>query len=115
MLVDGNDERGIDVGIMTKPGFPIGTSRSNVDTEDGDGIVFSRDCPEYHVRTQSGADVSVLVNHFKSHPEAEATDVCVRRERSGAPQPGSSRPTITSSSSETSMKDPQPKAARPPT
>jgi endonuclease/exonuclease/phosphatase family metal-dependent hydrolase len=66
MLVDGNDERGIDVGIMTKPGFPIGTIRSNVDTEDGDGIVFSRDCPEYQVRTQSGADVFVLVNHFKS-------------------------------------------------
>ena len=66
MLVDGNDERGIDVGIMTKPGFPIGTIRSNVDTEDGDGIVFSRDCPEYQVQTQSGVDVFVLVNHFKS-------------------------------------------------
>jgi hypothetical protein len=51
---------------MTKPGFPIGTIRSNVDTEDGDGIVFSRDCPEYQVRTQGGADVFVLVNHFKS-------------------------------------------------
>jgi endonuclease/exonuclease/phosphatase family metal-dependent hydrolase len=66
MLVDGNDERGIDVGIMTKAGFPIGTIRSHVDADDGEGIVFSRDCPEYQVRTPGGADVLVLVNHFKS-------------------------------------------------
>ena len=31
MLVDGNDARGIDVGIMTKRGLPIRTIRSNVD------------------------------------------------------------------------------------
>jgi endonuclease/exonuclease/phosphatase family metal-dependent hydrolase len=51
---------------MTKPGFPVGSIRSNVDTEDADGIVFSRDCPEYQVQTHNGADVFVLVNHFKS-------------------------------------------------
>jgi hypothetical protein len=34
MLVDGNDERGIDVGILTKPGFPIHTIRSHVDARD---------------------------------------------------------------------------------
>ena len=66
MLVDGNDERGIDVGIMTKPGFPIGTIRSNVDAEDAAGVVFSRDCPEYQVQGPGGADLFVLVNHFKS-------------------------------------------------
>jgi len=43
MLVDGNDERGIDVGIMTKTGFRIRTIRSHVDAEDDVGIVFSRD------------------------------------------------------------------------
>ena len=31
MLVDGNDERGIDVGIMTKPEFEIASIRSEVD------------------------------------------------------------------------------------
>jgi len=66
MLVDGNDERGIDVGLMTKPGLPIGAIRSNVDAEDADGIVFSRDCPEYQVQAPGGTDVFVLVNHFKS-------------------------------------------------
>ena len=47
MLVDGNDPRGIDVGLMTKSGFPIRSIRSNVDAEDAQGIVFSRDYPEF--------------------------------------------------------------------
>ena len=66
MLVDGNDRRGIDVGIMTKQGFPIGTIRSNVDAEDGVGTIFSRDCPEYQIALPNGKIINVLVNHFKS-------------------------------------------------
>jgi endonuclease/exonuclease/phosphatase family metal-dependent hydrolase len=66
MLVDGNDERGINVGIMTKPGFPIRSIRSNVDAEDAEGTIFSRDCCEYEVGTPSGAVLKMLVNHFKS-------------------------------------------------
>ena len=66
MLVDGNDERGIDVGLMTKSGFPIRAIRSNVDAEDAEGTIFSRDCCEYAVGTPSGAVLKVLVNHFKS-------------------------------------------------
>lgn len=68
MLIDGNDTRGIDVGILTTTGVEIVAMRSNVDTEDpvtGDHL-FSRDCPEYQCRMPSGADVWVLVNHFKS-------------------------------------------------
>jgi endonuclease/exonuclease/phosphatase family metal-dependent hydrolase len=66
MLVDGNDERGIDVGIMTRNNFEIQSIRSNVDEEDAIGTVFSRDCPQYEVRTPNGTAVHVLVNHFKS-------------------------------------------------
>lgn len=66
MLVDGNDERGIDVGIMTKKGFEIESIRSNVDLKDRTGPVFSRDCAQYAIRTPSGELVHVLVNHFKS-------------------------------------------------
>ncbi len=66
MLVDGNDARGIDVGLMTGNGFEIESIRSNVDTVDDTGIVFGRDCPEYEVSTPTGATVHVLVNHFKS-------------------------------------------------
>jgi endonuclease/exonuclease/phosphatase family metal-dependent hydrolase len=67
MVIDGNDERGIDVGLMTREGFPIGTMRSHVDDRLPDGgLVFSRDCPEFEVTAPSGARLLVLVNHFKS-------------------------------------------------
>lgn len=67
MLIDGNDERGIDVGLMTGRDYPIGTMRSHVDDRAPNGNrIFSRDCPEFRVRTPSGAEILVLVNHFKS-------------------------------------------------
>jgi endonuclease/exonuclease/phosphatase family metal-dependent hydrolase len=66
MVVDGNDERGIDVGVLAAAGFPLIAQRSHVDDVDHVGRVFSRDCAEYHFRTPGGARVAVLVNHFKS-------------------------------------------------
>ncbi|WP_241488641.1 endonuclease/exonuclease/phosphatase family protein [Sphingomonas sanguinis] len=67
MVIDGNDERGIDVGLMARKGYPIGTMRSHVDdcTPDGETI-FSRDCPEFEVTTPSGTRLVVMVNHLKS-------------------------------------------------
>lgn len=66
MLIDGNDERGIDVGIMTKNDFEIESIRSSVDNTDSVGTIFSRDCPQYKVVTPNGNTIHVLVNHFKS-------------------------------------------------
>ena len=66
MLVDGNDDRGIDVGLMTKTGFDIIDVRSHVDDEDETGLVFSRDCADYRVQIPGGRLLHVLVNHFKS-------------------------------------------------
>jgi endonuclease/exonuclease/phosphatase family metal-dependent hydrolase len=67
MVIDGNDERGIDVGLMARDGFPIGVMRSHVDDRLGNGeAVFSRDCPEFTVTTPSGAGLVVMVNHLKS-------------------------------------------------
>jgi endonuclease/exonuclease/phosphatase family metal-dependent hydrolase len=66
MLIDGNDERGIDVGIMTRVASPVGRMRSHADElTPGGEPVFSRDCPEYEVATPSGT-VVVLLNHLKS-------------------------------------------------
>ena len=67
MVIDGNDDRGIDVGLMTRTDFPIGPMRSHVDDRLANGeTVFSRDCPEFTVTTPTGARLVVLVNHFKS-------------------------------------------------
>ena len=67
MLIDGNDDRGIDVGLMTKEGYDIGDMRSHVnDVDDNGQVIYSRDCPEYAVTTPTGELVWVLPNHFKS-------------------------------------------------
>ena len=67
MVIDGNDERGIDVGLMTKDGFNIGTVQSHIHDLKTDGQpVYSRDCPEYLVTTPNGERIWLLPNHFKS-------------------------------------------------
>ncbi|MGE3140515.1 MAG: endonuclease/exonuclease/phosphatase family protein, partial [Thermoleophilia bacterium] len=68
MLIDGNDKRGIDVGILTTADIDITDMRSNVDVPDPvtDDHLFSRDCPEYRCVLPNGESVWVLVNHFKS-------------------------------------------------
>lgn len=67
MVIDGNDDRGIDVGLMTKRGCCIATIRTHIhDAAPGGGAIFSRDCPEYAVTTPGGETIWVLPNHFKS-------------------------------------------------
>lgn len=79
MVIDGNDGRGIDVGLMTKAGFPIGVMRSHVDDRLPSGeTVFSRDCPEYTIELASGPLI-VLVNHFKSKGYGSASASNARR------------------------------------
>lgn len=67
MLIDGNDDRGIDVGVLTGEQYPIGVMRSHVDERQPNGQpLFSRDCAEFEVTTPSGATLLVMLNHFKS-------------------------------------------------
>lgn len=67
MLIDGNDDRGIDVGLMTKLGYDIGLMRSHVhDLGEFGGTIFARDCPEFAVNTPKGETIWVLPNHFSS-------------------------------------------------
>jgi endonuclease/exonuclease/phosphatase family metal-dependent hydrolase len=64
MVIDGNDDRGIDVGLLTR--LPIGTIRSHVDDMKDGGRIFSRDCPEYEIAVSPTATLLLLVNHLKS-------------------------------------------------
>ena len=66
MLIDGNDERGIDVGLFTKQGFEVQTIVSHVDDAKDGKTIFSRDCAEYLVQVSPTKRLLLLVNHFKS-------------------------------------------------
>ncbi len=81
MLIDGNDDRGIDVGLLTKARYEIVAIRPHVDDADGKGTIFSRDCPEYIVRTPTGKRLILLVNHFKSKGHGKQSDSNEKRER----------------------------------
>ncbi|WBB68320.1 endonuclease/exonuclease/phosphatase family protein [Micromonospora sp. WMMD812] len=66
MVIDGNDERGINVGVLATGDFPLLGQRSHVDDTDAVGRIFSRDCPEFHFGTPGGGRLVLLVNHLKS-------------------------------------------------
>jgi endonuclease/exonuclease/phosphatase family metal-dependent hydrolase len=65
LLLDGNDPRGIDVGVYSK--LPLGQLRTHIYDAGANGrTIFSRDCPEFEVLLPGGQSLWVLVNHFKS-------------------------------------------------
>ncbi len=77
MVIDGNDTRGIDLGIMSR--FPIKEIRSHVDDPSGTGFIFSRDCPEYDIVLPGGERLIILPNHFKSKRNGNDQDSQDRR------------------------------------
>ena len=69
MLIDGNDQRGIDVGLYSRDSIDIAWMRSHVDIRDPaqpQRRLFSRDCPIYRLHLPGGDDLYVLPNHLKS-------------------------------------------------
>src|SRR5262249_32760725 len=64
MLIDGNDLRGIDVGLFCAKDIDIRWMRSHVDVPDTNPKhkLFSRDCPVHHLKLPGGADLYLLLN-----------------------------------------------------
>jgi endonuclease/exonuclease/phosphatase family metal-dependent hydrolase len=81
MVIDGNDDRGIDVGILSKKNLDIRGIRSHVDATDNGGRIFSRDCPEYEIELGGGERLLVLVNHLKSKGFGGKAESDARRRR----------------------------------
>jgi endonuclease/exonuclease/phosphatase family metal-dependent hydrolase len=88
MLVDGNDPRGIDVGLFATAEVELLWVRSNVDHPDpasADGRpLFSRDCPVYHLRLPGGAELFLLLNHLKSQSFSSGNPDPLRSRQSSA-------------------------------
>lgn len=64
MLIDANDQRGIDVGLYSN--YPLGDIKTHMFDKEGNKTIFSRDCLEVEVNLPSGQNLYVLCNHFKS-------------------------------------------------
>lgn len=88
MIVDGNDRRSIDVGLLTTAAYPITSVASHVDERDTDHPsptrrdrrLFSRDAPVYRVETGSTSEpLWVIVNHFKSQSWTDGDPGPLRR------------------------------------
>lgn len=78
MVIDGNDMRGIDVGVLSR--FPINGIRSHVDDRSPGGErTFSRDCPEYVIQLSDDKSIVVIPNHFKSKRGGDSPAVRARR------------------------------------
>ena len=84
MVVDGNDSRGIDVGILSR--YPIVEIRSHVDDPDADGNrLFSRDCPEYDIILPTENRLVLIPNHLKSKRNGDNQATQERREHKQRP------------------------------
>jgi len=83
MLIDGNDDRGIDVGIYSR--HKIKRMISHIkDTFQSGGIeypIFSRDCVEYEIEIPGGQPIWVLINHLKSKGYGGQGDSNAKRKR----------------------------------
>ncbi len=78
MVIDGNDDRGIDVGIMSR--YPIRSIKSHVDDLNANGQrTFSRDCPEFLIDLPGGKTILILPNHFKSKRGGNTASMQARR------------------------------------
>jgi endonuclease/exonuclease/phosphatase family metal-dependent hydrolase len=84
MVIDGNDERGIDVGILTR--FPIASIKTHIDdvyksTNGQTYKIFSRDCAEYTIDIGGGKTIYYLCNHLKSQGYGSKASNDAKRKR----------------------------------
>jgi predicted extracellular nuclease len=77
MLIDGNDNRGIDVSLLSR--FKIGAIYTHIFDRKGKSKVFSRDCLEVQILLPNGNHLWVLINHLKSKGWGKKTKNDARR------------------------------------
>lgn len=88
LLVDGNDDRGIDVALMSR--HPIDWIRTHIhEKTDYNGHtvpLFSRDCLEVRIQLAFGPVLTLLVNHLKSMGYSAGGDTLSNKRRFGQAQ-----------------------------
>lgn len=84
MVIDGNDERGIDVGVLSNYEIESITTHVDdtyIDSRGKEQNIFSRDCPEYKIKIGNNKYVYLLCNHLKSKGYGNFQDSNAKRQR----------------------------------
>lgn len=85
LLIDGNDERGIDVSLMSR--LPVLWLCSHIQEKtmynDQQVPTFSRDCLEAQIKLSDEKRLHLMVNHFKSMGYSPPNDPQSNRRRQG--------------------------------
>ncbi len=69
-VVQGNDKRGQEIGILSRNGFQIKSVRSHIyDLNCLGEIVFDKDLVEYEIRTAKGNTIWILATHLPEQTE----------------------------------------------
>jgi hypothetical protein len=108
LAIDGNDPRGIDVGVLIRKGCAAEVVGVRTHVDDADtgkkvtrksvanfgykvsGAIFSRDCLEVDVLV-NGKVLTLMANHLKAQDSTPATSRCVGKNRPSAWRPWSRR------------------------
>lgn len=78
MLIDGNDPRGINVGLLSR--FELGAIRTHIfDVDAKRKTIFSRDCLEVELKLKDGRSLYILCNHLKSQGYGDSAANDARR------------------------------------
>jgi len=81
-VVQGNDKRGQEIGILTRKGFEIRSVKSHIFDQDISGRnIFDKDLLEYDIRTKEGNVIFILASHLQENwRENDLTEI-FRREQ----------------------------------
>ena len=84
ILIDGNDDRLIDVALLSRLPFDYVRTHQYMRTRDDRDWLFSRDCLEVGIRLGKKGVLPVFVNHFKSMHGGRKKTMARRREQARA-------------------------------
>ena len=76
-VVQGNDKRGQEIGILSRKGFEIRSVRSHTSDQDISGRnIFNKDLLEYDIRTKEGNAIFIIASHLQENGrDNDLTDI----------------------------------------
>lgn len=79
MVIEGNNSKGLGMGIMAKPGYSLEGIKNHVHDLHTDGMpLFDIDCPQYTVVTPSGKEITIIDTYLSKTDDKKRELQCRR-------------------------------------